>query len=323
MAFFTSDMELGEAFGNPKPSQAYQPTVGAGPLAGARAVGGDPLSLFAQAISQGGRPQGLGSGMDLSGVGNLDFGGIGTTGGAGTGDWIGQPGSPDATMPWMPSTGQQPVSGGDSSFPGDDGSLSFMDNTDYFGNQLPDLQSYLMSKEQTPGWQSYLASSLVPGFGMLSTAADIGYGINPFYGTYLGDVFDAAPTFDWYEGSTDAFGQAMSDAALASQYGGYANVFEQMAAEQDDLDALMDLMEESFNFNNEVTTEPTSGVVHSIADREGGTIETTDWDGAYNFEESYSDWSDAAEVSYDDDWGGTWDDDFGWDDSDSDDGWGW
>lgn len=193
MAFFTSDMELGEAFGNPKPSQAYQPTVGAGPLAGARAVGGDPLSLFAQAISQGGRPQGLGSGMDLSGVGNLDFGGIGTTGGAGTGDWLGQPGSPDATMPWMPSTGQQPVAGGDDSFPGDDGITS--------GSEI-DLRDYLENRGMYQHGLNLFGSLM--GVPMLGALADYGAGINPLAGI-TGNVFlDSAE--DKYGLTPDYFG---------------------------------------------------------------------------------------------------------------------
>ena len=308
MGFFSSNLGLAEEFANPQVARTYEPDTSPQPLS-TSAFSRNPFESLIQEATGG---RGNTGGFNIPWTPDL---------GDGTSPIppVGSPYEPRPTPTPPTTTGMM----GDSSFPGDDGSLSFMDNTDYFGNQLPDLQSYLMSKEQTPPWQSYLASALIPGFGMLSTAADIGYGINPFYGSWLGDAFDAAPTFDWYEGSTDAFGHAMSDAALESQYGGYANVFEQMAAEQDDLDALMDLMEESFNFNTEVTTEPTPSVVHSIADREGGTIETTDWDGAYNFEESYSDWSDAAEVSYDDDWGGTWDDDFGWDDSDSDDGWGW
>jgi hypothetical protein len=96
MGFFTTDFGLGEEYANPKVSQTYQPSGGAGatsPALTSRQAASGPLGQLAQAMSgstSGGynwnqQQQGKGlSGLsDLIGGGGLG-GGLGGIGGGGT-----------------------------------------------------------------------------------------------------------------------------------------------------------------------------------------------------------------------------------------------
>jgi len=299
MGFFSSDLGLAEQFANPKVERIYQPDSSNQPLSSS-VFSDNPFETLANAISGG--TGGTSGGFNMPWTPELGDGTI-------------SPGySPTPTTP-SPVTPTDTLMGSTTGPENVFGSSynSTYDNTDYFGNQLSSLESYLQAKEATPGWQTTLASALVPGFGMLSTISDLAYGINP-----LGDLFgEGTQTFDNYEGSTDYFGNPYSDAALSSQYGGYADVFEQMAAYEDDLDALMDLMDESFNYTDVAPTVDYN-VWDTFTDVTGGmfgdgfgdgtssdtsssdTSSTSDYGGNYGSGDS---WDSGDYGGYDESWG--------------------
>jgi len=213
MGFFTSDFGLGEEYANPKVSQMYQPSGGAtSPALTSRQVASDPLSQLAQAMGGGGTSGGYNwnqqqQGKGLSGLSDLIGGsGLGGIGGGGTvmpspSVFPKSPSFPQGTLP--PSDSYVSGGGGDSS------------TQDYTGPRT--LEEYLQSKEQTPSWLTTGARALIPGFSAMSSFADIGWGINPWYDTKVGGLFGAEPTFDWYKGDTNWMGRPASEKALEQQ----------------------------------------------------------------------------------------------------------
>ena len=320
MAFFSSDLNLAEEIANPKVTQATQvPSPGVSALSATQPVSGDALSQLASAIS-GGYSTGAGWGTQQDGLTSLTG-----TGALSTDPLTGFFPGTDTGITTVPSL--TPVDDTIGMLAGGDGDSA--DGFDFSG--LPqNLQEYLQAKETTDPWATRIAASLIPGFGMMSTLTDVGYGINPFADTWLGDLFGAQPTFDWYEGSTDYFGQPVSDVGLTGMFDGYGSDWEQDVAEtfgwgsEEHFAAI----EESFGWGDDYGMPTT---VEDVAVDTSGTITPIDvsgtymddWTGDDAFSEggTYSDWGSAEEFADDfgmDDFGDDWGD---WGEDDG--GWGW
>ena len=223
MGFFSSDLGLAEQFANPKVSRIYQPSAGNQPLSSS-VFSDNPFEALTQAISGG--TGGTSGGFNMPWSPDL-------------GDGTQPPGySPTPTPTPAPTTPEVPASGSDSfstsgplNIYGSDYASAYY--TDPMGNPLSELDQYILDMQNTPDWQLGLAN-MIPGFGMLNTAKQLSMGINPFYNSFTRDYLGASPTLDSYTGSTDAFGNPITSgqAAYADQMGGYADTFEQMAAEE-------------------------------------------------------------------------------------------
>jgi len=219
MGFFSSDLGLAEQFANPKVSRIYEPSAGNQPLSEA-VLGRSPFEALSNI---GGTNQGNNyGGYNMPWVPDLGDG----TSPAG---YSPTP-TPAPTTPEVPASGSDSFStSGPSNIYGSDYASAYY--TDPMGNPLSELDQYILDMQNTPNGLSTLAS-MIPGFGLLSSAKQASMGINPFYDTFLGNIFGASPTLDNYTGMTDAFGNPITSgqAAYADMMGGYANPFEQMAA---------------------------------------------------------------------------------------------
>lgn len=220
MGFFSSDLGLAEQFANPKVSRIYQPQSGNQPLSSS-VFSDNPFETLVNAL--GGGTGGTSGGFNMPWTPDI---------GDGTSPSPLPPGY--TPRPEEPTTPESPtqitaVSSSPANIYGSDYASAYY--TDPMGNPLSELDQYILDMQNTPDWQLGLAS-MIPGFGMLSSAKKASMGINPFYDTFLGNIFGASPTLDNYTGMTDAFGNPITSgqAAYADMMGGYANPFEQMAA---------------------------------------------------------------------------------------------
>jgi len=300
MGFFSSDLGLAEQFANPKVSRIYQPSAGNQPLSSS-VFSDNPFEALTQAISGG--TGGTSGGFNMPWTPDL---------GDGTGPTPMPPGySPAPTTP-TPTTPGTPtestvVSSSPANIYGSDYASAYY--TDPMGNPLSELDQYLLDMQNTPDWQLSLAS-MIPGFGMLNTAKQLSMGINPFYNSFTRDYLGAMPTTEDYTGSTDAFGNPITSgqAAYADQMGGYADTFEQMAAEEYGWgsDEHLAAIEETFADLPTVTEEPglfdtyVAPVVEEVSNIFSGDTGSSD-SGASDFsgDSSFSGFDDSGYGSYD------------------------
>jgi len=296
MGFFSSDLGLAEQFANPKVSRIYQPSAGNQPLSSS-VFSDNPFEALTQAISGG--TGGTSGGFNMPWSPDL-------------GDGTQPPGYSPTPTP-APTTPEVPASGSDSfstsgplNIYGSDYASAYY--TDGFGNPLSELDQYILDMQNTPDWQLGLAS-MIPGFGMLNTAKQLSMGINPFYNSLTAEL-GAMPTLDSYTGSTDAFGNPITSgqAAYADQMGGYADTFEQMAAEEYGWgsDEHLAAIEETFADLPTVTEEPglfdtyIAPVVEEVSNIFSGDTGSSD-SGASDFsgDSNFSGFDDSGYGSYD------------------------
>jgi len=221
MPFFSSDLGLSQEFADPKVQRVFQPQIPTSMFSGTRSVNQqDPLSQLARAIS--------GSGSGYTGA---QFGGQGGT----TLPEI-SPGMPSFPMPGipqtpapvigeprMPSTGVTGYVGGSS-----DAQTSSMTQEEMAAASYQSLQDYLNASPMERGIASGLLGMMGIPFG--GSLQQLGYGINPLYGTTIGGLFgqnvEGKQTIDGvYKGATDYFGNPISDAQAATASGGMFSGF--------------------------------------------------------------------------------------------------
>ncbi len=185
MGFFTSDFGLGEEYANPKVSQVYQPSGGAGatsPVLTSRQSASDPLGQLAKAMG-GSTSGGYNWNQQQQGKGLSDLSGL--IGGGGLGGGLGgfAPTAPTDTRPVTPPYIGSGDSGGD--FQLNDGGLL---------TGVP---------QQNVDWNQ--ARGLVSAFSPVAAlAGDVLHGRIDAFGDYY--------RLPWYEGSAgDGYGYSPDD----------------------------------------------------------------------------------------------------------------
>ena len=291
MGFFSSDLGLAEQFANPKVSRIYQPSGGNQPLSSS-VFSDNPFEALTQAISGG--TGGTSGGFNMPWTPDP---------GDGTGPTPMPPGyTPRPQEPGTPTESSTAFSSSPANIYGSDYASAYY--TDPMGNPLSELDQYILDMQNTPDWQLGLAS-MIPGFVMLSSAKKASMGINPFYDTFLGNIFGASPTLDNYTGMTDAFGNPITSgqAAYADMMGGYANPFEQMAAFETEWGSPEHFaaIEQTFSDLPTVTEEPglfdtyVAPVVEEVSNIFSGDTGSSDFSG----DSSFSGFDDSGYGSYD------------------------
>jgi hypothetical protein len=335
MPFFSSDLGLSQEFADPKVQRVFQPQIPTSMFSGTRSVNQqDPLSQLARAIS--------GSGSGYTGA---QFGGQGGT----TLPEI-SPGMPSFPMPGIPQT-PAPIVGdpGNSTFPGmpsagqngGDGGITDTTTIDSYQS----LQDYLNASPMERGIATGLLSMM--GIPFAGSLQQLGYGINPLYGTTIGGLFgqnvEGKQTIDGvYKGATDYFGNPISDAQAATASGGmfsgFGSQYEADVAEMYGWGSPehFDAIESQFgrttpepttvesvvsqapapvDISSQWETTPGSEQSQMLAEQEAGMDTTTA--GGYTW--SDSDWGSVAEAQEDTGIGTSeWDssaEGFSWDDS--------
>ena len=323
MALFTNNPILAEEFSNPRVSRIYNPDASPQPLS-TSPFSRNPFETLGQGI-------GVGTGSNYGNDGfNLPWSPtLPTDGGP-------MPGDPYTPYPYPtdPTQPMPPISDG-----GGDGDGDGMTT----GTGEFDLRDYLENRGAYQTGLGFL-SSMIGLPGVLGSIADYNAGINPFAGLSGGTFLDsfgekAGLTSDYFGGVdfNDLSGyqrdflteQLMFDAPTVAdrQQGLFGGFFDNLFGDgynniSLDYDPALDL---TIGDWEDFDTEGYYGGVSPAQMEEAGytaddisfinealSDSGSDGDSDYGFEDSYSDWSDAAEMSYDDDWGGSFADDFGW-----------
>ena len=316
MPFFSSDLNLSQEYADPKVERVFQPQAPVSPFSGTRGVTGDPLSQLAKAISgsSSGYTGAQFGGETASGIGDMNFG-MPSLPGAGVIPETPAPviGDPDLdgtyTFPWMPSAGQN----------GGDGGTTDTTTIDSYQS----LQDYLNASPMERGIATGLLSMM--GIPFAGSLQQLGYGINPLYGTSLGGLFgqnvEGKQTTSWYEGATDYFGNPISDAQAAAESGGmfsgFGSQYEADIAEMygELSDERMAAIEQQFAELNGTQPAPAPTTQEYVVADDRGTI--TETAGGYTWDTA--DWGSVEEAQEETGIGTSeWDssaEGFSWDDS--------